>query len=129
MSADHYAALGVSPSASQTEVRAAYLRVMRASHPDHARDDPGAADQARRANAAYEVLGDAAARAAYDRLRASHPHRGRVRGAELAGASHRRRAYSSSRTDYAEAFRRASRRVAVVVLGAGTVLLALVASA
>lgn len=126
MPADHYAALGLSPAASQTEIRAAYLRVMRDSHPDHARDDPTAADQARRANAAYEVLGDVAARAAYDRLRRGRPRDrndsvtprpGTVAGHPVA--------YSASRVDYAEAFRRASLRGAVTVLGMGTVLLAL----
>ena len=66
---DHYLALGVAPDASAAEVRAAYLRVMRESHPDLRPGDGGAAHRAREANAAWEILGDAARRGAYDRLR------------------------------------------------------------
>lgn len=126
MPADHYAALGVPAHSSQADIRAAYLRVMRASHPDHVRHDPAAAERARRANAAYEVLGDAASRAAYDRLR----HRGAGgRHAPAAVASARPPAhppaYSPARVDYAQAFRHASLRVALAVVGVGTILLAL----
>lgn len=123
MRADHYATLGVSPRASQPEVRAAYLRLMRASHPDRARHDPTAAERARQANAAYEVLGDAAARAAYDRLRrgVGHPEANpdlQVRRRQVAS----RPAYSPDRDDYAAMFRRASLRGAVIILGVGLVL-------
>ncbi len=66
---DHYLALGIQPEASLAEVRAAYLRVMRESHPDVRPGDEQAALRAREANAAWEVLSDAARRGAYDRLR------------------------------------------------------------
>lgn len=126
MRSDHYAVLGVSRRASQQEVRAAYLRVMRATHPDHARGDPSAAERARRANAAYEVLGDAASRAAYDRLlRGALPEDPAGAPARHDGAPRRAAAYSPDRADYAAAFRRASLRVALAVLGVGTVLLVL----
>jgi curved DNA-binding protein CbpA len=69
MHTDHYQALGVAPQASAAELRAAYLRVMRESHPDRRPNDPAAEEAARRANAAWEVLGDAARRGVYDRLR------------------------------------------------------------
>lgn len=126
MPVDHYATLGVSPRASQQEVRTAYLRLMRASHPDRARHDPAAAERAREANAAYEVLGDAASRAAYDRLcrdarrpEADPDVRARRRQAALHPA------YSPERADYAASFCRASLRVALVILGVGLVLLVL----
>lgn len=57
------------PDAGQQEIRAAYLKLMRDSHPDHRPGDARAEDRARAANAAWEVLGDSARRAAYDRLR------------------------------------------------------------
>ncbi len=126
MRSDHYATLGISPQASQQEVRAAYLRVMRATHPDRARQDPAAAERARQANAAYEALGDAASRAAYDRLL-----RGAARPETDPDVQARRRraishpAYSTDRADYAAMFRRASLRAALVVFGVGTVLLVL----
>lgn len=126
MRSDHYATLGVSPRASPQEVRAAYLRLMRATHPDRARQDPAAAERARQANAAYEVLGDAASRAAYDRMLRS----GERPEADPDLRARRRRAishpaYSADRADYAAMFRRASLRAATVVLGVGTVLLML----
>jgi DnaJ-class molecular chaperone len=125
MSGDHYTTLGVSPTASHSEIRAAYLRVMRATHPDHAHNDPIAADRARRANAAYEVLGDAATRAAYDRLNHRRRWDRHDPATPSAGRAAGRAAYSPSRVDYALAFRRASLRGAVTVLGLGMVLLAL----
>jgi curved DNA-binding protein CbpA len=66
---DHYLALGITPDASRAEVRAAYLRVMRETHPDRNPGDPVAEEAARAANAAWAILGDAAKRGAYDRLR------------------------------------------------------------
>ncbi|KAK1861951.1 hypothetical protein I4F81_004527 [Pyropia yezoensis] len=65
---DYYGALGVTPSASAADLRAAYLRTARASHPDTYRggDAAGAAERFRRASAAYEVLRDKDLRARYD---------------------------------------------------------------
>lgn len=70
--ADHYEVLGVNPGSDAAEVRRAYLAAARRYHPDfHAdADDATRAGNARRMqelNQAWEVLGDTAARAAYDR--------------------------------------------------------------
>lgn len=72
---DHYEALGVAPDADPTSIRRAYLAAARRHHPDfHA--DADATTRARSAarmqelNQAWAVLGDASARAAYDRDRA-----------------------------------------------------------
>lgn len=72
MSSDHYAALGVPADAEPATIRSAYLDLMRTHHPDRRPGDPVSAGTARRANTAFEVLGDPVRRAAYDRLRNPH---------------------------------------------------------
>jgi len=63
---DYYAELGVAQDASADEVRAAYRRAARASHPDLNPDDASAQERFKRVQLAYEILGDATRRAAYD---------------------------------------------------------------
>ena len=62
---DHYATLGVEPTAKPTAIRAAYLALMREYHPDRNRD-PAAADRAQAIIAAFKVLGDFDRRNHYD---------------------------------------------------------------
>jgi len=59
----HYDVLGVAPTASAEEVRAAYRRAARDHHPDAGGDGLRMQDL----NAAWRVLGDPIRRAAYDR--------------------------------------------------------------
>ncbi len=66
---DHYARLGVQPSASAEEIRAAYREKAQATHPDHNPDDPGATERFRAVKEAYQVLRDPERREAYDRAR------------------------------------------------------------
>ena len=63
---DPYAELGVSRDASGEEIRRAYRRVARRHHPDVNRDPRGPGRFAAAARA-YEILGDPAARARYDK--------------------------------------------------------------
>jgi hypothetical protein len=63
--ATHYDTLGLSPAATPEEVRAAYLAGARRFHPDH-HGGPDAARRMQEVNAAWAVLGDPDARAAYD---------------------------------------------------------------
>ncbi len=63
----HYATLEVPPSAGQREIRAAYRRLARATHPDGHAGDAALEPRFKRIARAYEVLGDPARRAAYDR--------------------------------------------------------------
>jgi len=126
MQADHYEVLGVPPDAHDTAIRAAYLDLMRAHHPDHRPGDAASAALARRANAAYHVLGDAARRDAYDRRRGPH-----LRSAAPGTAPGRPVAptgYSPARTDYQRAFSLATARFLVGVLLVGALMLLVVAA-
>ena len=74
----HYDLLGVSPSATQDEIRRAYHGLARRHHPDA---NPGQSDPSRRLkmaeiNAAWEVLGNPEKRRAYDRSIGAAPHAG-----------------------------------------------------
>jgi hypothetical protein len=85
---DHYAVLGVSPDASDEEIRQAFRRLARLHHPDVA----GAGELAlmQRVNAAYQVLGDPTRRAAYDLVRGP-------KGPELVRETEDPRAHHSTR--------------------------------
>jgi hypothetical protein len=74
---NHYEVLGVSPTASADDIRAAYRNAARARHPDAG----GSADEMQRLNAAWQVLRDPGRRAVYDRALA-----GRDRGIDGAVA-------------------------------------------
>lgn len=65
--ADHYAVLGVSRSATPTQIKEAYRRNARRLHPD-VNPDPWAAERFKEMTLAYEVLRDDARRAEYDSL-------------------------------------------------------------
>ncbi|WP_133725414.1 J domain-containing protein [Nesterenkonia aurantiaca] len=62
-SEDLYSVLGIGPDADAQAVRAAYRKQARRAHPDAG----GTAEEFHEVQSAWEVLGDEAARAAYDR--------------------------------------------------------------
>lgn len=63
---DHYAVLELPRSATPDEVKRRYRTLMRKAHPDANDGDAKATRAAARINLAYETLGDAAKRRAYD---------------------------------------------------------------
>ncbi len=67
MSKDLYKTLGVSRTASDDEIRRAYKRKAKESHPDLHPGDAKKAETFKSASAAYEILGDKQKRAQYDR--------------------------------------------------------------
>ncbi len=64
---DYYEVLGVSKSASQSELKKAYRSLAKKYHPD-VNKDPGAEEKFKEINEAYEVLSDENKRATYDQF-------------------------------------------------------------
>jgi curved DNA-binding protein len=68
---DYYSALGVAPEASADDIKRAKRKLARKFHPDLSKE-PNASERMKEINEAYEVLGDAEKRAAYDKLRTGY---------------------------------------------------------
>ncbi len=73
---DYYKILGVSPEASQEEIRKAYRRLAKRYHPDRNRGSKAAEEKFKRIGEAYGVLGDEEKRKHYDRLKDAQMHGG-----------------------------------------------------
>lgn len=85
MTPDHYAILGVAPTAEPAVIRAAYLALMREYHPDR-NASAAAVERAQAIGAAYKILGDFDRRQEYDWDR----RRSREAAAAVAAAPRRR---------------------------------------
>ncbi|WP_420564697.1 DnaJ C-terminal domain-containing protein [Thalassobaculum sp.] len=64
---DPYKVLGVSPSATQDEVKAAYRKLAKKYHPDLNHGDEAVARKFQEVSSAYDLLGDPTKRKKYDR--------------------------------------------------------------
>ncbi len=64
---DPYETLGVKKNATAEELKKAFRKIVRESHPDLNPDDPKGADRFKAASAAYDLLKDPEQRARYDR--------------------------------------------------------------
>lgn len=72
---DHYTTLGITPEATDAEVKQGYRRASAKAHPDR---NGGDTEAQQRVNAAYEVLSDPDRRADYDAAGAGDPARERL---------------------------------------------------
>ncbi|SHE73654.1 DnaJ-class molecular chaperone with C-terminal Zn finger domain [Kaistia soli DSM 19436] len=64
---DPYQVLGVEKTASEAEIKKAFRRLAKSSHPDRNKDDPKAQDRFAELNSAYEIVGDKEKREKFDR--------------------------------------------------------------
>jgi DnaJ-class molecular chaperone len=64
---DPYSILGVSKTASAADIKSAYRKLAKKLHPDANKHDPKAASRFAELNAAYEIVGEADKRKAFDR--------------------------------------------------------------
>ena len=79
---DYYKILGLSQSASDKDIKAAYRKLSKRYHPDQ---NPGSEEQFKEVSAAYDVLGDPAKRKEYDEVRRMGPVGNPFAGARARG--------------------------------------------
>ena len=65
--ADPYTTLGVARGANDADIKKAYRKLAKELHPDTNQNNPKAAERFSRVTAAYDLLGDKAKRASFDR--------------------------------------------------------------
>lgn len=68
---DYYEILGVDRKANDADIKAAYRKLARKTHPDANKNDPSAEEKFKELNEAYEVLKDPEKRKRYDMLGAN----------------------------------------------------------
>jgi DnaJ-class molecular chaperone len=83
---DPYDVLGVSKTASAADIKSAFRKLAKKLHPDANKHDPKAAARFAELNAAYEILGEATKRKAFDRGEIDAEGKPRFQGFEGFGA-------------------------------------------
>jgi curved DNA-binding protein CbpA len=66
MHLNHYQILGVSPTASEEEIKSAFKTLAKKYHPDKNSGNPAAEEQFKKINSAYQILSDKIKRQRYD---------------------------------------------------------------
>lgn len=79
MAQNYYDILGISKTASDKDIKAAYRRMARKLHPDVNPNNSSAQDQFKKVNEAYEVVGDPARRKDYDQFGDNWKHADQMR--------------------------------------------------
>ena len=83
-----YAVLGLAPSASDSEIRAAFRKLAKQYHPDRNPDDKKAEEKFKEISAAFDIVGDSDRRKKFDR--GEIDEEGRERGSPFGQWSGRR---------------------------------------
>lgn len=73
---DYYKVLGVTPQATEKDIKAAYRKLAKEYHPDVVKDDPNGNKKMYEVQEAYGVLGDAEKKKQYDSLQKQKKERG-----------------------------------------------------
>lgn len=94
-STNHYKTLELHESASQADIKRAYHRLAKQHHPDSRMDGDGNHERITQINAAYEILGDPAARKRYDAQRDG----GRTRRVSDINAQYQQRRKANKKAD------------------------------
>lgn len=63
----HYDSLGITPAATQADVKSAYYKLSKIHHPDRNAGSEASSQRFQEVNAAYEVLGNVKLRKMYDK--------------------------------------------------------------
>lgn len=72
---DYYQMLGITPQASEHEIKSTYRKLAKKYHPDVVSDNPGLLERMYEIQEAYEHLSDGQKRKKYDEARRNQGHR------------------------------------------------------
>lgn len=101
---DYYKVLGLSKTATEDEIKKAYRKLARKSHPDLNPDDPQAKSKFQELNEAHEVLSDVEKRKKYDKYGKDWKNADAFEKQRQSGGGSRQRRSGNSDTDFSDFF-------------------------